>query len=218
MKFKKDWSLAYFLYYMSLLGCIGIVWTFINLISIQFIVLDHIPTITLAQVPVSVVIQDRESPNTWESSGNIISVEDLDFRFTSRSKSFVWIMGNAREHLGATLFFNGIWFLEKLTLFLLFFFGSRILKNVAEKDPFNSSNSRYFFTSGFLMAGCGILDIILKIIPVPLLDTLEFPPHVRILNVDFFEDYFLIAGILLIVFGYVFKEGTRIHEEQKLTV
>jgi hypothetical protein len=29
---------------------------------------------------------------------------------------------------------------------------------------------------------------------------------------------FMLAGIFIIVLGYVFKEGARIYEEQKLTV
>jgi hypothetical protein len=58
----------------------------------------------------------------------------------------------------------------------------------------------------------------LNLFPKPLLTDLPFREKGFSFYKRYTTDYFMILGLISIVFGYVFKEATRIHEEQKLTV
>lgn len=58
----------------------------------------------------------------------------------------------------------------------------------------------------------------LNFLPQPILDAQPFIEEGIVIFERYSTEYHMAIGLMSIVFGYVLKEATRIHEEQKLTV
>jgi hypothetical protein len=99
--------------------------------------------------------------------------------------------------------------------FALFLF-SAIMKSVTENEPFRHKNSQRLYIIGSLVMAAPLYFAlkqwaVISLIKSSYLEEIELNWYPDDLNL-------ILAGILIIVLGYVFKEGTRIYEEQKLTV
>ncbi len=70
---------------------------------------------------------------------------------------------------------------------------------------------------GWTLFIASTINIGISYLPLPLADFLSQTAEFEIAGMKVFRDY-MIEGIFCIVLGYVFKEGNRIYEEQKLTV
>ncbi|MEP1141004.1 MAG: DUF2975 domain-containing protein [Balneola sp.] len=108
--------------------------------------------------------------------------------------------------------------LLKISVVILFFFLlTKILKTVVDKTIFESKNSTRLYFMGSLLLCIPLLKLIQAFILYQALLMVKFTEQVN------FEPYTdikieVILGIVIILLGYVFKEGTRIYEEQKLTI
>lgn len=211
MKLRKDWSLAYFLYYMCRIGMWLIV---INAITLLFInssiFLSEDGTYFIHSVPVSLSVDGVESLDDIESKNTSIRIYDT-------VKANIGIQATFEEHLPAYLFYNGLKVYSTLLLFFVLFFFAKVLKNVAEGNPFHLTNSKYLYIIGWTLFLSSILNIFIRFLPLPLLSSLSLPEGYEFSSLLGSPD-FTYVGIFIIVLGYVFKEGARIYEEQKLTV
>lgn len=211
MEFKKDWSLAYFLYYICQIG----IWlTVIDaLIMILFNSSQYVSedgTYFIHSVPVTLNIDGVESLDD-------IVRENVRINIYNPVKANIAINASFQEYLPAFLFYYGLKAYSTILIVVILFFFGKVLKNVAEGNPFDITNSKYLYIIGWTLFLTSALNIFIQFLPLPLLDSLSLPEGYEFSSIQGFEDYMMI-GIFVIVLGYVFKEGTRIYEEQKLTV
>ncbi|MEX0719034.1 MAG: DUF2975 domain-containing protein [Balneolaceae bacterium] len=210
MKLKKDWSLAYFIYYICWLSywLIGI--SFISAIMMSGIFFSS-GTFMVLNVPVTIQSEQFSGYDDLEEGGLTVNIP-------TKSKALVSVKTDSANYNLGILSLYAIKFMDGLVAFLGFYFLSRVFKKVAENDPFHFKNATYLFALGWTMFAVSIISIILMLVPAPLLSNLSESSEYHIANLNLHGDFYLIGGILVVVLSYVFKEGARIHEEQKLTV
>jgi len=210
MKFKKDWSLAYFIYYICLIGY----WLILLSVITQSITLTTIfnsGSNYIHDIPVNIElkqfskVRDIELPSAKINMPQRISAQ-IGIETTTRNFS-------------AYLFYNGLKLYKALIFFIVLFYLSKALKNVAEDNPFHPKNPLYLYIIGWSLFISSLINAGISLLPMPLLSSLKLPKDFTITSLDMvFGENFMIGGIFVIVLGYVFKEGARIYEEQKLTV
>jgi hypothetical protein len=216
MKLKKDWSLAYLLFYICQIGY----WLIIISVgtelfmSIAFMSQERV---VINDIPVHFELQQFEEYND-------IELGNIRLNIPERMKSNVQVSGPYEEVKGGFYFFNGLKLYENAVFFLILFLFSKVLRNVAEGDPFHAKNPFYLYMIGWTLIISSIINISFqflnmgRFISLPLLSDLSLPDGIDITSLDMFGKDFMLAGIFIIVLGYVFKEGARIYEELKLTV
>lgn len=215
MKLKKDWSLAYFIYYICLISY----WVIIISVCLEiFISIGHVTNnkVLIRDIPVNMELEQFEPHRDIEFSSYYINIPE-------RVTSDLHISGEYEEVKRAFWFYNGFKLYENIVYFILLFLLSKVLKNVAEDDPFHSKNPSYLYTIGWVLFMTAVINIIIQYllinyVSIPLFSDLTLSNGIAITSYDLFGDGFIEAGIVIIVLGYVFKEGARIYEEQKLTV
>ena len=211
MKFKKNWSLAYSLYYMFALTFIGmcaIVGYSIYLKSSYFGKTDFLIT----EIPINVLVNDLdETLATFDH-------EDLSIRVKNNRTADLRIFGDPRKHLGSYLYYQFVFLVEKIASLLALFWGTRLFRNLAKGKHFDPKNTSYLFLIGWTLFLTSLFYITLNFLPLPLIDSIPLRNEGMAVFKAFPQDFRMAAGIISIVFGYVFKEGSRIYEEQKLTV
>lgn len=207
---KNDWSLAHFLYYMARISA----WLCILLIITQVVT-----TVTLLN-----------------SDDRYMALQQFSVTFSADgfSESSEFETNSVKGHIGDRLNGTANLMLKKssiepasylLILFDLFdyallafglFLLARLLKTVTEGEPFRPANVRRLYILGamvILMPAYSALKqwAVISLIESSSLQGFEFYFYHTHSN-------FILFGILLIVLGYVFKEGARIYREQQLTV
>lgn len=216
MKLRKDWSLAYLLLYLCQIGY----WLIIISVGLElFISAAHLSNdqIFIRDVPVNLQLSQFDEYNDVE-------IENVRLNIPERMTSKLHISGPYAEVKSGFYFFSGLKLYENAVFFLILFLLSKVLRNVAEEDPFHSSNPFYLYMIGWTLIASFLINISFQFlnmghfISLPLLSGLSLPDGIDITSLDLFGENFLMAGIFIIVLGYVFKEGARIYEEQKLTV
>lgn len=210
MKLKKDWSLAYFLYYICWLSywLIGI--SFITTIIISGVIFSNGSFLVL-DVPVTVQTEQFSGYDKMEAGGLTVNIP-------TRFEALISVRTDSTNHNLGVLSLYAIKFMDGLIVFLGFYLLSQVFKKVAENDPFHFKNATYLFALGWTMFAVGIISIILMLVPVPLLSNLSESSEYHITSLNLHADLYLMGGVLVVVLSYVFKEGARIYEEQKLTV
>ena len=166
---------------------------------------------TMEPIPVLLNIEQLSSINDIKNENLTINIKDS-------SIGSVYIKASLKHHLPEFLYYTGIQFFNVLIMLMVLHFGSKLLKNVALGDPFNDQNPTYLFTVGWVMFLGSIVFMIISYLPLPLFDSLQLPEGITVKSIAIDDRGFMASGILAIVFGYVFKEGTSLYEEQKLTV
>lgn len=216
MKFKEDWSLAYLLLYLCQIGYWLIV---INLgveVFTTAIPLNH-ESVIITDIPVKIELEQFEEHSDVELAKVYLNIPE-------RMSTELNISGPYNELKGAFFFYNSLKIYESAVFFLILFMLSKVLRGVAEGDPFQSKNPFYLYGIGWILILSSLINIAIQfgnighLIPLPVLNDLNLPDSVSIPSLDMFGENFMLAGIFIIVLGYVFKEGARIYEEQKLTV
>jgi len=153
-----------------------------------------------------------------------VELEEAYLSIPERMSSELNISGQYSEVKSAFFFFNGFKLYENGVFFILLFLFSKVLRNVAEGEPFHSRNSFYFSVIGLTLFASAFINLAFQFLnhghffSLPLLESLDLPEGIEITSLNMFGDDFILAGIFFVILGYVFKEGTRIYEEQKLTV
>lgn len=211
MEFKKDWSLAYFLYYICQIG----IWlTIINaVIMLMFNSSNYISedgTYFIHSIPVVLNIEGLDSLDD-------IQTNDATVNIYNTLKANIGLQASFQDHLPAFLFYNGLKAYSTILVLVVLYFFAKVLRNVAEGNPFDITNSKYLYIIGWTLFLTSTLNIFIRFLPLPLLDSISLPEGYEFSSLQGFPDFMMI-GIFIIVLGYVFKEGTRIYEEQKLTV
>lgn len=210
MEFKKDWSLAYFLYYTCWIGYWSIGLYLIVTIASTIMVSSDGYT-RLLDLPVLMEVEEFSEYNELEMYTASINIPEqfpvnIDIKVQTDKHSFKIVLLFLIQSLSS--------FVLIFVLFLL----STIFKNVAEENPFDPVNPKNLFYSGVITLITGCINTILIFTPIPLIQELDLPIGYAIKHLSLPTDILLLVGITLIVLAYVFKEGARIHEEQKLTV
>lgn len=210
MKLKKDWSLAYFLYYFCWIGYWMVGFSFVlQIITTGLINSDGYTRII--DVPVSLQVEHLDSQKHIEA-------ENISIRIPQTVQTRINITAHTAQNWWEIIALFAIKFFNGFVIFASLFFLSRVFKNVAENDPFHSKNSAHLFTIGWIFIAAGLFGILMIFLPIPLLDVATAQSSIIINNLNLKGDTYLLLGVLTIVISYVFKEGARIHEEQKLTV
>lgn len=168
-------------------------------------------------IPVHVELHEFNDYNDFE-------ISNIRLNIPERMNSEVQVSGPYEEVKSAFFFYNGLKLYENAVFFIVLFMLSKVLKGVARGNPFQSNNPFYLYVIGWTLIISSIINIFLQFLyltpsfSLPVLGSINLPEHIDITSLNLFGNDFMIAGIFVIVLGYVFKEGTRIYEEQKLTV
>ncbi|MDZ7658950.1 DUF2975 domain-containing protein [Fodinibius sp.] len=92
-----------------------------------------------------------------------------------------------------------------------------MLRSLRREEPWNKQNSKYLKTIGYLMLlavpykyGIGWLSYLM-------IDQIQLPESISLLWPPIAWELGL-AGLAVLLVAYIFEEGTRLYEEQKLTV
>jgi len=209
MKLKKDWSLAHFLYYLCWIGYWAII---LNIILKIFVTVSfsQIGTYYIDDLHVNLKVEHFDQYRD-------IELEDLSVMIPEVLEARVGISTSLSNNTGAFLFYLGLILIEQIIYFFILFLFSKMLKNVAEGRPFAEKNPTYLFAIGWILFLSSIANIGISFLPMPLLQEGFLSEEYSFSSLHFMRDYML-EGIFIIVLGYVFKEGARIYQEQKLTV
>lgn len=208
--FKNDWSLAHFLYYISRISA----WLYVVMIVVQLTTTvtmfnSNDPYMAMIQSPVSFSIEELSESSSFETNsikGYMIDRVDGTANLMLKKSSI-----EPAAYLLLLLNYFDYGFL----VFGLFLF-SGIMKSVTEKEPFRKKNIRRLYIIG-IMVILAPLYFALKQWAVTSLISGSYLQGIE-LSWNLNDTNLILAGILIIVLGYVFKEGARIYEEQKLTV
>ncbi len=207
---KSDWSLAHFLYYISRISA----WLYIVTIAVQLTT-----TITMfnsgdrymamLQNPVSVTVENFSETTSFETNS-------VKGHLTDRVEGTANLMlKKSSVEPAAYLLILFDYFDYGILAFGLFLF-SGIMKSVTEKEPFRQKNIRRLYTIGVMVMLAPFYLALKQWMVVSLIkgDYLQ--------GIDLYwypkDTNLIIAGIFIIVLGYVFKEGARMYKELKLTI
>lgn len=207
---KSDWSLAHFLYYISQISA----WLYILMVVVQLTT-----TITmfnsdgrymaLLQKPVSVTVENFSVTTSFETNS-------LKGHLTDRVEGTANLMLKKSSVEPAAYLLILFDYLDYGILAFGLFLFSGIMKSVTEKEPFRQKNTRRLYTIG-VMVMLAPFYIALK---QWFVTSLIKGSYLQGINLYWYpkDTNLIIAGIFIIVLGYVFKEGAKLYEEQKLTV
>lgn len=210
MKLRNDWTPAYLLYYLSAF-IKTLILLLIILKSIQVGLMFGMNSHSIEDIPVHLKLEDFDAYKDVE-------IENIQIKIPSRTTAIVDIKLDSNSQIGTILFYNGFLLYKGVLFFSLLFFGTKFFKNIAEKNPFASQNANYLFIISGILFAFSFLNFCFSKIPVPFLNDSVFPDNLTFLSLVFPDNYLIIGGLTSLVFGYVFKEASRIYEEQKLTV
>ncbi len=93
----------------------------------------------------------------------------------------------------------------------------RILRSLRREDPWNDQNSKYLKTIGYLMLLIVPYKYAIGSLSYLMIQQIQLPEKVSLLWPSVSWEIGL-AGLSVILVAYIFEEGTRLYEEQKLTV
>ncbi|MGN8225624.1 DUF2975 domain-containing protein [Gracilimonas sp. BCB1] len=210
MKLRKDWSLAHFLYYTCWIGYWSIgLYLVISIASTIMVSSDGYTR--LFNLPVLMEVEQFSGYEELEMPTASINIpEQFPVEIDIKSQTDI--------HGFEIMLLFLIQSLSSFALIAVLFLLSSIFKNVAEEDPFNQANPKNLFYCGVITFITGCINIVLFFTPIPLLQGLNLPVGYQIQHLSSPTDILLLIGITFIVLAYVFKEGARMYEEQKLTV
>ena len=201
-KLERDWSLAHFLSYISALAAVLVL---LNLIT-------QILLFSTTELGVDFQV-------TY-TTGQSDSITNSDIMFMPESQQLGRvIISEITQYSDAHYYFLAfLKFMEKAVIIFGLFILWRFFRSVANDKPFEKINYRRLYAIGWIFIFAEIYTIGKDHYIHWLTNDLLSTDSLRILPAAGSPFNFLIIGFVLIVLGYVFKEGHRIFEEQKLTV
>lgn len=208
MDFKKNRRPAYVLYYMMIAGCVLISFMILMLTVSLFTESEHYIMFESIELEIEQLAQyDKiESGNIAINVSNHVHAGATVFSakndFTS---SFLWFR---------------LWTILRFILIgIVLFLFSKIAKTVIDKEPFHEKNSKYLYYIGFILITSPILYFLFNLYINSVFNGINFPEGIHYISEELSLDWnFTIFGIFILALAYVFKEGTRMHKEQQLTV
>lgn len=212
MKLKKDWSLAHFLYYIS--------WFMILSLVSQFIT-TSLPIFYGSNSIVSIQSMDPQVGITVESLGLEKSAYLSDGTSLSLGNALYsnpFLVSDNESYKTGSLIILLARFTRFLALFIFFFSLNRILITVTKNEPYHFKNSTRLFVMGLSIMSLSPIQFIQSFLFVHYLSKSPFGEQFDFIPGFAGSEGSLIFGLSIVLLSYVFKEGTRIYEEQKLTV
>lgn len=210
IRLKNDWSLAHFLYYLSRITA----WLYVVTVAVQLtttIMMFNSDDQYMAflQHPISISIEkfsDNSSFETNSVKGHMANSVDASANLKLKKSS-------VEPEAYLLILFD---YLDYAALAYGLFLFSGIMKSVTEDEPFREENIRRLYLIGFLVMAAPFYFALKQWTVVSLVQSSYLPG----IDLNWYPNdlNLLFAGILIIVLGYVFKEGARLYEEQKLTV
>lgn len=203
VQLQNDWTLAHFISYLAAITAI--------LLGVQLLGQLIMFSRVGVDFPVYYTVENSDQPGSVTIGGVMFRPDHVQ-----EGRLIVKEAGNR----------SGIHFFVLVSLKVvehgLFIFCAflvwQIFRSVARNQPFSSGNYKRLFTVGwiFVLAEFYVLGRAFYI------EWLTFDTFAsesfNLIRSTFGLSTRLIIGIVIIVVGYVFKEGHRIYEEQKLTV
>jgi hypothetical protein len=209
---ENDWSLTQFLYYMAQIAA----WTCVLAIILQI----SVPIIF--HLTSGDVISFHQAQVVFSSEGLAeaanFETETAEGRWGDTMEGNLTLMVKKGAQGPAAYLLLLVKVLFNATLAYGFYLLSKILKEVIEGAPFTEENTRRLYIIGWMIILSPIFTIVERWILLFLIDAnelqgVEFPNPFLHINYGI-----VMLGILVIVLGYIFKEGSRIYQEQLLTV
>lgn len=212
MKLKKDWTLGHFLYYMSWFLIFGLVVQFIS-IQIPFFY-GPASLITAPNFDAYVSIKPEElgaQEKIYRKDGGYLLVGTSLYSQPALIKN-----SEDSLHGSYTVFLTRL--LRFSVFFVFYFFLMRLLKTVIHNRPFDSKNPARLYIMG------------ISVMCLPLIHFAQSMVLSRFFNQNMPDSAInfdatvignsgsFVFGLAIVLLGYVFKEGARIYQEQKLTV
>lgn len=203
VQLQNDWTLAHFISYIAAITAV--------LLGIQLLV---------QLIMFSHVGMDFPVKYTTENSDQLssVTIEGLIF-IPDHQQEGRLIVKDVENRSGIHSFFLASLKIVESGMFIFCaFLVWQIFRSVARNQPFSSGNYKRLFTVGwiFVLAEFFALGRAFYIEWLTF-DAFASKPFTLIRSTGDISNL-LIIGIVIIVIGYVFKEGYRIYEEQKLTV
>lgn len=210
MKFKKDWSLAHFLYYNVWIIIIGIVVSFISIGSVYFTAgSDFFINAPYSDPMVQVDSKELISTDFLVNEKHYLMPIQVKGRFLVNNSESIFAKKN--------LLLIVVRFLKMLILVAFFYLLARILKSVITENPFNPLNSKRLLIMGGLLVFHALVAFGHALFVADIFSSLQVDPTLSF-KADFESVNSIFFGPLVMLLGFIFREATRIHEEQKLTV
>ena len=209
MKLNNDWTFGHFLYYSCQFSFFGLLFSTLVQYSCSPKILDGY---SLSVEPIPVIMEFDGFEPLKEPKEGIASID-----IQKRIKGKVRIEADSSDHMWATLFYNSYTLLKWIWMLILYFFAARFFKNISNKDFFNPKNATYFSIIGFSSLIISGILFAFHYATLPILGEISAPHGIQFIRLDIITPL-VIPGIASLVLSHIFKEATRIHEEQKLTV
>lgn len=200
---KNDWTLAHFLSYISGITAVLLI---IQLLS-QLFVFNEVGM----DFPVEYSIAGTEQLSSVTKNGYI---------FLPRNHHDGLIIIKEIENRSGfhTIFLAALKIIESAMFVFCAVLVSRIFQSVAKDEPFSIANYKSLFVVGWIFIFAELIALVRAYyIKWLSFDAFAEEPFKLMLSTGRVTNL-VIVGIVIIVIGYVFKEGHRIYEEQKLTV
>ncbi|MDZ7808435.1 MAG: DUF2975 domain-containing protein [Gracilimonas sp.] len=212
MKLKEDWSFTHFIYYTTWFALIGLVLSFITFFGMSYLTGDSFFTNLPVIDPMTEV-----APKNFVSEDNLRVGEEHNFLTPLRVHASFMVQNNYSGFSAQITKVHAVRILRMIILAGFLLLLSRIIKSIIQENPFEQKNSFRLYAMGGLLIFLSVVDVLHGYLianalsTLPMKSSLHFSPIIEI-------DVLIFFGLILLLLGYVFKEGNRIYEEQKLTV
>lgn len=210
MKLKKDWSLRHTLYYLTWFFTIGLALNFFTVTSMYLTAgTDYFLSAPGFDPLIGIDSRGMDLPDYETTEQNFLMIFDVYVRPLLMSKSDAFKSWNLAV-LGARA-------LKFITLFTFFLFLTKIFRSIADENPFDGNNPKRLYFMGALLMLLPLVNLLHSWTIIQILSTQTYSADLTFKPLVQYDLHFFI-GMVILLLGYVFKEGARIHEEQKLTV
>jgi hypothetical protein len=108
--------------------------------------------------------------------------------------------------------------IKSVALAAVFFLMAKFFHSVSKGDLFTTQNSKYLKFAGNTVVVVGIYYYLRGFLISYLIRGELSASGTSISGSSGYMSEFILAGMLLVLFGYIIEEGRKIYEEQKLTV
>jgi len=208
--FKNDWTLAHLLYYLSQ---IGYILTGVYLIMMISMLASQLKDGQLMsnQIPVRMEVEQlkQETP---------VQLNESKLYFSDTVEGKIGFSKTTDGSIWPVIGFYVIELSKQIILFITLFLFSKIFKTIINEEPFSEKNPIYLFTIGWILVLTPLAFQFIGLFFQSFFANLQLPEGIQILGLNSYGDGYILAGIFMIVLGYVFREGNRLYEEQRLTV
>lgn len=207
IQLQNDWTLAHFISYIAAITAV--------LLGIQLIIQIYLSFSFGMEFPVKYSVEESNQIGTHLVNGEAYRMT-LVLDEQQEGRLLILEAENGSNIHSFFLIFLKI--IESGMFIYCAFLVWQIFRAVARDQPFSKGNYKRLFIVGWIFIFAELIALGRAFYLEWLtFDAFSSEPFKLIRTTDNFS-IFLIAGIVIIVIGYVFKEGHRIYQEQQLTV